>query len=129
MAFSRARLPANFLASRRRLLLVSIELFFAILLNLSNVQRSRRLTLGGLPAKRKVEGFEQRPRLIVVPRRGADDHIEAPDPLDLVVVDLRKDDVLLDAHRIIAAPVEASVRQAAKVAHPQIGRASCRERG
>src|SRR5690349_19019057 len=51
---------------------------------------SRRLALRSLAPEREVEAFEQSPRLLVVPRRGADDHIEAPDPLDLVVVDLRE---------------------------------------
>ena len=56
------------------------------------------LVVRSLP-EREVHGAEQRPRLFVGLRRGAHHHVHPPDLIDLVVVDLREDDVLLDAER------------------------------
>src|SRR5664279_6083329 len=95
--FSSARLPANCAVMRRRRLFFSIELFFAI----SACPESQLL------AEREVEGLEQRARFVVAAGRRAYDHVHAPDLIHVVVVDLRENDVLLDAHREVAAPVEA----------------------
>src|SRR6185437_16671209 len=54
----------------------------------------------------EVECLEQRPRLVVVPGGRADDHVHAPDLLDLVVRDLGENDMFLDAHGIVAVAVE-----------------------
>ena len=50
----------------------------------------------------KEEGF----RLLVVGSSGRDRDVEAADLLDLVVVDLREDDLLANTERVVAAPVE-----------------------
>src|SRR5215831_12143406 len=55
----------------------------------------------------EVECGQQRARLVVGLRAGADRDVHAPDIGRLVVVDLRKDDVLLDPDCVVAAPVEA----------------------
>ncbi len=56
-------------------------------------------------------------RLFVGLRRRVDDDVHAPHGFGLVVVDFDEDDVLLQAHRVIAAAVEALRVQAAEVAH------------
>src|SRR5215475_12978679 len=55
----------------------------------------------------EVECGQQRARLVVGLRAGADRDVHAPDVGRLVVIDLREDDVLLQPDRIVAAPVEA----------------------
>src|SRR4029079_1347602 len=50
-------------------------------------------------------------------RRGADRDVHAPDIVDLVVIDLRENDVLLDAERIVAAAVKALRLETTEVAH------------
>src|ERR1700730_8107815 len=111
MALSRARRPEYFLLSLRRLLFFSIELFFAI-----NVSWLSGAPMSSLP-ERKVERAQQRSRLVVGFRAGAHGNVHPPDVGDLVVVDLGKDDVLLDADRVVAPAVEALRRQAAEIAH------------
>src|SRR5713226_6393415 len=64
----------------------------------------------------KAEGREQRARFVVGLRRGGDADIEPPQGVDLVVFDLREDDLFLDAEVVVAAAVECSVRNAAEVA-------------
>src|SRR5258707_1114913 len=112
IALSRARRPEYFLVSLRRLPFFSIELFFAI--NISWLSASE-----GSPSlpEREVECTQERARLVVGFRAGADRDVHPPDIGRLVVVDLGKDDVLLDAERVIAAAVEALRRQPAKIAH------------
>src|SRR6185312_592215 len=65
------------------------------------------------------EQLEQRERLLVGSRARGDRDVESPDLIDLVVVDLREDDLLLDAHVVVAAAVEGARRQAAEVADPR----------
>src|SRR5215813_704822 len=112
--FSRARRPEYFLVSLRRRLFFSIELFFAI--NISWLSASE--DSASLP-EREVECGQQRARLVVGFRAGADRDVHAPNIGRLVVVDLRKDDVLLDAERVVAAAVEALRRQPAEIAPPR----------
>src|SRR6266702_276624 len=64
----------------------------------------------------KAEGREQRARFVVGLRRGGDADVEPPQGVDLVVLDLREDDLLLDAEVVVAAAVERAVRDAAEVA-------------
>src|SRR5260370_39715354 len=95
-----------------RLLLFSIELFFAMSLC---SPASAFEAPASLP-EREVERPQKRARLVIGLGRGANHHVEPPDLIDLVVVDLGEDDVLLDAEREIAAPVEALGIEAAEVA-------------
>src|SRR5205085_7527009 len=74
------------------------------------------------PCLRGPEGHaeipEQSAALFVALRRGHDGDVHALDLLDPVVVDLREDDLLLDAERVVAPPVEALHGDALEVAHP-----------
>src|SRR5512132_698367 len=72
-----------------------------------------------LICKRHVERLQQRLCFGIRFRRRADDDVEAANLLDLVVADLREDDLLLDTHCEIAPTVEALLRQPAKVPHPR----------
>src|SRR6185437_12108288 len=69
--------------------------------------------------ERKIECRQQRPRLIVIARGGADGDIHAPDVCSLVVIDFREHDVLLDAERVVAAAVKTLRRQTAEVSNPR----------
>ena len=57
--------------------------------------------------EREVESGQQRTRLVVGLGAGADRDIHAPGVGRLVVVDLREDDVFLEAEGIVAAAIEA----------------------
>src|SRR4051794_17966953 len=72
-----------------------------------------------LAGERHAEGVEQRERLRVGPRRRGERHVETAHLVDLVVIDLREDDLLADAHRVVAAPVERARVEAAEVADPR----------
>src|SRR6516164_11442275 len=104
IASSPARLSLNCATIFRRRSFLLIELFLAIWFSV-------------LLPEREVERLEQRLRLVVGLRRRADDHVHAPDLINLVVVDLRENDVLLDAERVVAAAVEAFRVQPTEVAH------------
>src|SRR5688500_1053348 len=107
-SFRALRLPAYCAVSFLRLLFFSTELVFAI----------SQIILCSLPllAEGEVESLEQRPGFVVRLRSRTNDDVHAPDLIDLVVVDLRKHDVFLDAHGIVAAAIEALRVQPAKVA-------------
>src|SRR5205809_635839 len=64
----------------------------------------------------KVKGGEQRASLVVRFRGGGDADVEPPQNVDLVVLDLREDDLFLDAQAVVAAAVECAARDAAEVA-------------
>src|SRR5205085_336047 len=64
------------------------------------------LAISALSVEGKLEAGEKRFRLLVRLRGGVDDDVHAPGRLGLVVVDLDEDDVLLEAHGEVAAPVE-----------------------
>src|SRR5579883_2058610 len=115
IALRRPRRPENFLVILRRRLFFSIELFFAIRLSLP-FPRLTWVWVTSLP-ERKIERGQERARFLVGARRRADRDVHAPDLGRLVVVDLREDDVLLDADRVVAAPVEALRVEPAEVAH------------
>src|SRR5262245_19238948 len=68
-------------------------------------------------AEWEIETGDKRARFLVRSRRGAYDDVHAPYPVDFVVIDLRKNDVLLDADGVIAAAVETPVGHSAEVAH------------
>src|SRR5882672_3446456 len=92
IAFSFLRLAAYCATIFLRLLFLLTELCFAI-----QSSKGRRRP-PPLRSKREVEAAQERARLVVVPRRGAHDHVEAPDLIDLVVVDLGEHDVLPQAN-------------------------------
>src|SRR4051812_2244362 len=71
--------------------------------------------------ERHPERVEQRERLAVGVRGRRDRHVEAADLVDRVVVDLGEDDLLADAHVVVAAPVEGARVQPAEVAQARDG--------
>jgi hypothetical protein len=77
---------------------------------------SRLLFLSFLNWEREAE-FPEQPRasssVFAVVR---DDDVHAPHLVDLVIVDLREHDVLLQAHGVVAAAIERLGVQAAEVA-------------
>src|SRR3954452_17809962 len=80
--------------------------------------RRRRSLLGsarGAVDEREAERLEQGVALLVGLRRGREDDVEATDLVDGVVVDLREDDLLAHAERVVAAAVELG-RQSAEIA-------------
>src|SRR5918994_191699 len=92
------------------------------------VLRGRGLALEGLEAGRSpvageghAESREERERLRVGLRVRRERHVEAAHLVDVVVVDLREDDLLPDAHRVVAAPVERPRVEAAEVAQAREG--------
>src|SRR5712692_5414595 len=98
IAFSRARLGAVCLAILARRLFFSIELFFAM--RFSRGSAFEGVSPPSLP-ERKIECGQQRARLLVVRRGGADRDIHAPALAGFVVVDLREHDVLAEPERIV----------------------------
>src|SRR3954471_4524018 len=70
---------------------------------------------------RRPEGHahvaQERAAFLVVLGGGDDGDVHPFDLLDLVVVDLREDDLLADAKRVVAFPVERLGRNALEVAH------------
>src|SRR5271154_4362770 len=101
MSSSRFRRGANFLARRCLRRLFSIALFFAI----KGLQFSASEPSSSLP-EREVKFTQQGLRFLVGPGCRADDDVEPKHGFGLVIVDLGENDVLLDAERIVAAPVE-----------------------
>src|SRR5262245_9788837 len=67
-------------------------------------------------AERQAESLEQRAGMVVGLGGGRDRHVETADLLNVVVVDLREDDLLADAERVVAASVERSGVEPAEVA-------------
>src|SRR5919107_1299149 len=65
--------------------------------------------------ERHAECREERERLRVGLRARRERHVEAAHLVDVVVVDLREDDLLPDAHRVVAPPVEGPRVEAAEV--------------
>src|SRR5712691_4058351 len=96
-----ARLAANFATVLRR--------FASRLIRASLAMESSSL-------ERETEGREQRARFVVGLSRRGDADVEPPQGVDLVVLDLREDDLFLDAEVVVAAAVERAVRDAAEVA-------------
>src|SRR5215469_45859 len=108
VAFSAARLAAYWATIFSRFLFRLIWLVFAILVS-------------SLVHERDLGTLEERHRFRIGLRRGVDDDVHAPHRFRLVVVDLDEDDVLLEAHGIVAAAVEALAVEAAEVADARQG--------
>src|SRR5438105_6059914 len=70
--------------------------------------------LGRRP-ERHAESAQQRAAFLVRPRRRHDRDLETAQPVDLVVVDLREDQLLLETEREVAPSVERAVRHALEV--------------
>src|ERR1700761_2986309 len=101
IAFSFARAAAAFLVIRLRRLFFSIELFFAM--RGSWVSAFERLLSVSLP-EREIECVQQGAGLVIGRSGGAHRDVHAHRfALDLVEIDLRENDVLLEAERIVAA--------------------------
>src|SRR5690348_6531956 len=78
---------------------------------------------GGFPCmflsrKRNVESLQQRLGFVVRLGRRYEDDVHPADVRHLVVLDLREDDLLFDAHGEVASAIEALARRdAAEVTH------------
>src|SRR3954468_16504486 len=68
--------------------------------------------------ERQAEGLQQREGVLVGLGGRRDRHVETADLLDVVVVDLREDELLADAEREVAAAVERALAEPAEVADP-----------
>src|SRR5713101_5412866 len=68
-----------------------------------------------LLAERHAEALEQSARLFIRLRGRDDRDLHATQPVDLVVLDLREHQLLLEAEREVSAPIEAAVRNALEV--------------
>src|SRR2546425_7921944 len=66
--------------------------------------------------ERETERGEQRARLVVRPRRGGNRDVHPAQRVDLVVIDLREDDLLLETEAVVAPAVKSAVRHAAEIA-------------
>src|SRR4051795_9679431 len=74
-----------------------------------------------LAGEGQAERVQQGERLGVGGRRRGDRDVQAPDLIDRVVVDLREDRLLLDAHVVVPAAVEGLRVQAPEVAQARDG--------
>src|SRR3954468_23101351 len=81
--------------------------------------RGRGAVAALVAAERHAELGEQRERLLVGGRGRRDADVHAADLVDRVVVDLREDDLLADAHVVVPAAVEALRVEPAEVADPR----------
>src|SRR5882757_3224667 len=66
--------------------------------------------------EREVESLEQCSAVTVIHRRRRNRDVHTPDLVDLVVLDLRENDLFFHAHAVVALAVERTRRHAAKVA-------------
>ena len=77
--------------------------------------------VGLLALEREPEGGQKSERGIVVAGIGHEGDVHAAGAIDLVVLDLREDELLGDAQGVVAAAVEALRRDAAEVADARKG--------
>src|SRR6266511_3156093 len=77
------------------------------------------IVLSSLLAERQAEVAQECSAFLVVPGGGHHRDVEPFDLLDLVVVDLREDDLLAHPERVVTLPVERLRRHALEVAHPR----------
>src|SRR5207247_649876 len=80
-----------------------------------------RLLRSFLLSEREAEAPQEGVAFVVVLGRGRDRHVEPAHGLDVVVVDLREDELLADADRVVARAVERLRREAAEVADTRDG--------
>src|SRR5438094_167715 len=79
------------------------------------------LLLPSVRGEREAKAAEKRAGLLVRVRARGDGDVEAADLVDGVVVDLRKDDLLADAERVVPAPVERARAETSEVADARQG--------
>src|SRR5690554_4128532 len=101
-ASNAARLAANLAASLRRFSSRLIRASFAMSASI---------------LERELESREQRLGFLVGFRGRRDADVHPAQRVDLVVLDLREDDLLFDAHVVVAAAVETLARHATEVPH------------
>src|ERR1700733_7494705 len=77
--------------------------------------------LGSSRAEWHTELPQQRACLVVVLRRGDDGDVHALQLLHPGVINLREDELVANAQRVVAAPIEALGRDAAEIAHARQG--------
>src|SRR5438132_12534442 len=77
--------------------------------------------LGGRRSEREAEGGQHGLAFGIGVGSGADGDVHAPHLVDLVVVDLGKDQLLGDSERVVAATVERRRREAAEVTDTRNG--------
>src|SRR5262245_16892712 len=98
--------------------LAHLEPLLAALLDTKRRLR-HSLAVPSLGRERQAEAAQERERVGVRCRRSRDRDVQAPDRRDRVVVDLREDDLLADAERVVAAAVERLGVQPPEVANPR----------
>src|SRR5260221_6570493 len=89
------------------------------LLRLEDQAQLRHLAPPLRGAERHAERLQQRAAFFVRLRRGHDRDLEPAQPVDLVVLDLPEHELLLEAERVVAAAVEAALRDALEVTDPR----------
>src|SRR5579859_234831 len=94
---------------------VALRLELGRLLRLEDQTLLRQLAPPLGRAERHAERLEQGTPFLVGLRGGHDRDLEAAEAIDLVVVDLRKHELLLEAERVIPAAVEAPLRDPLEV--------------
>src|SRR5579864_6415 len=107
----RAR-PAAAVAAR---VVAHLELLGPLLFD-DQARLRHALLLPPVLAERQAEGLQQGAGVIVGLGAGRDRHIEPANVLDVVVVDLGKDDLLANSQRVVAASVERARVEPAEVA-------------
>ena len=68
--------------------------------------------------KRKIERFQQRPTFVCISCSRCDNHVETANSVDLVIVDLREDDLLGKAHAVITLLIKILLLPTMKTAVP-----------
>src|SRR5579862_653613 len=111
LAEHRAR-PAAAVAAR---VIPHLELLGSLLLD-DQARLRHSLLLPPALAEGQAEGLQQGAGVVIGLCARGDRHVQAADLLDVVVVDLREDDLLSHAERVVAAPVERAGVEAAEVA-------------
>src|SRR5579862_4273001 len=112
LAIDRAR-PAAPVAAR---VVAHLELLRTPLLDDKRCLRHLLLPSVAVAAERHAECRQERAGVVVGLGAGRDRHVEAAHLLDVVVVDLREDDLLAHAERVVAAAVERTRVEPAEVA-------------
>src|SRR5258708_306257 len=95
---------------------VALRLELRRLLRLEDQAELRHLATPLAGAERHPKRLEQGPSLFVRLGAGHDRDLEAAEPVDLVVLDLREHELLLEAERVVAPAVEAPLRDPLEVA-------------
>src|SRR5258706_1000591 len=98
---------------------VALHLELRRALRLEDQALLRHLAFLRLLLERHAEALQQSARLFIRLRGRDDRDLHATQSIDLVVLDLREHQLLLEAEREVAAPVEAALRDPLEVADPR----------